>query len=331
MTPLDIKTFIGNFFHRSHPHEVRDGFGWWLVNNSHQRETREAIEGLWQESPSDISPETIGDLARLHATIDLRQARQRRTRIMKWAAAAAIVAAVSATATFFGAKTYFANKYKATEMAKVSVPDGASRWLTLADSTRVFLAGGSTLVSPSTFNGRTRTVFLIGKARFSVAKDKEHPFIVRTQGMAVKAIGTRFTVDAYPSEDTESTTLEQGLTSVGVENATKSGYDWRMRPGQRLTYDKLSGDVTLANTSGDGEHDWTKGWLVFSGETFPAIANTLQHRFGVRIACDNMQRLRGRYYVKFAPDENLSDALRVLSKLGARFTYKVSGNTVYIK
>lgn len=331
MTPFDIKTFISDFFHRSHSREARDGFGWWLVNNNHQRETEEALDALWKESPSEISPETIGDLARLHATIDSRQMRLRRIRIMKWAAAAVIVAAVSATATFFGTKTYLADKYQGTEMAKVSVPDGASRWMTLADSTRVFLAGGSTLVSPSTFNGETRTVFLIGKARFSVAKDKEHPFLVRTQGMTVKAIGTRFTVDAYPTENIESTTLEQGITSVGVENTTKSGYDWRMRPGQRLTYDKLSGDVTLTNATGDGDHDWTKGWLVFNGETFPTIANTLQHRFGVRIACDNMQRLRGRYYVKFAPNENLSDVLRVLSKLGADFKYQREGNNVYIR
>lgn len=331
MNPFDIKTFISDFFHHSHQREVRDAFGWWLVNSSHQRETEEALVELWKESPSEISPETIGDLARLHSTIDARHAHMRRMRIMKWAAAAAIVAAVSVTATFFATKTYLAGRYQATEMAKVSVPDGTSRWLTLADSTRVFLAGGSTLVSPTTFSGSTRTVFLIGKARFSVAKDKEHPFIVRTQGMAVKAIGTRFTVDAYPSEDTESTTLEQGITSVGVENTTKSDYDWRMRPGQRLTYDKLSGDVTLTNAFGYGNHDWTKGWLVFNGETFPAIANTLQHRFGVRIACDNMQRLRGRYYVKFAPDENLSDVLRVLSKLGAGFKYQRTGNNIYIR
>lgn len=331
MTPFDIKTFISNFFHRNHSHEVRDSFGWWLVNNSHQRETEEALEELWQGSPSEISPETIGDLARLHATIDSRQTRLRRIRIMKWAAAAVVVAAVSITATFFATRSWLAGRYQGTEMAKVSVPDGASRWMTLPDSTRVFLAGGSTIVSPSTFNGKTRTVFLIGKARFSVAKDKEHPFIVRTQGMAVKAIGTKFTVDAYPSEDIESTTLEQGITSVGVENTTKSGYDWRMRPGQRLTYDKQSGDVTLTNSTGDGDHDWTKGWLVFNGETFPAIANTLQHRFGVRIACDNMQRLRGRYYVKFAPNENLGDVLRVLSKLGTTFKYKREGNNVYIR
>lgn len=331
MTPFDIKTFISDFFHHSHQREVRDAFGWWLVNNDRQRETEEALEALWKESPSDISPETIGDLARLHSTIDARHARLRRIRIMKWAAAAVIVAAVSVTATFFATKSWLAGRYQASEMAKVSVPDGTSRWLTLADSTRVFLAGGSTLVSPTTFSGSTRTVFLIGKARFSVAKDKEHPFIVRTQGMAVTAIGTRFTVDAYPSEDIESTTLEQGITSVGVENITKSGYDWRMHPGQRLTYDKLSGDVTLTNAFGDGDHDWTKGWLVFNGEAFPAIVNTLQHRFGVRIACDNMQRLRGRYYVKFAPDENLSDVLRVLSKLGAGFKYHREGNNIYIR
>ena len=250
--------------------------------------------------------------------------------LWKYAAAAIIVLVASVTATFFGTRSYLSSKYKDLEMVKVSVPDGAFRRMTLPDSTQVILAGGSTIISPSAFNGDTRTVFIVGKAHFKVAKDKEHPFIVRTQDMAVRAVGTAFTVDAYATDVTESTTLDEGLTSVSVEGSVKSTYNWRMHPGQCLTYNKVSGDVTLTDAANNNAHSWTEGWLEFNGEPFPAIANTLQHRFGVRIVCEDMHRLRGRYFVKFTPTENIDDVLQVLSKLGTTFKYKREGKTVHV-
>ncbi len=329
MTPLDIKAFISHFFHSGQTPDARAKFGWWLVSNDHQRETEDALETLWKDSPTEVTPETIGDLASLHAIVETREKRQRNMRLWKWAAAA-IVLVASVTATFLGTRSYLSSTYKGVEMVKVSVPDGSFRRMTLPDSTEVVIAGGSTIISPSAFSGDTRTVFIVGKAHFKVAKDKERPFIVRTQDMAVRAVGTAFTVDAYAADFTESTTLDEGMTSVSVEGSAKSAYDWRMHPGQCLTYNKVSGDVTLTDAANDNVHSWTEGWLEFNGEPFPAIANTLQHRFGIRIVCENMHRLRGRYFVKFTPTENIDDVLRVLSKLGTTFKYKREGKTVHI-
>lgn len=330
MNSFDIKTFISSFFHHNHSRQVSDAFGWWLLNNDHQHETDEEMQKLWMESPSDISSETLEDLNRLHNTVNSRQNHSRHLRILRWAAAVLVLVALSVTATFFGTKGYLYSHYQGNEMMKISTPDGSLREVTLPDSTRVMLAGGSTIICPSAFNGKTRTVFIIGKAHFDVAKDKEHPFIVNTQSMVVTAVGTAFTVDAYSSGDIESTVLEQGATNVSVDNVAQNANTWRMHPGQRLTYDRLSGTVTLSNVETNTDHSWTKGWLVFNGEPFPYIAKELQHRFGVRIMCDNIQHLRGNYYVKFSPSENLNDVLSVLSKLGTRFTYKRIGNTVHI-
>lgn len=332
MTIPDIKSFISSFFHHHHTFLERDEMGWWLVNNSHQRETEEAMKDLWNESPSTISQETFSDLEAFHRTIgEEKKAKVRRMQVLRWAAAAVIVVAISVTATFFCTKGYLMKHYQGEDMVKTMVADGQQREITLPDSTKVVMAGGSTLISPSEFKGKTRTVFLIGMAYFRVAKDKEHPFIVRTQGMAVQALGTRFAVDAYPASESERTMLEQGATSVTVEDDRKKGDSWRMRPGQCLVYNRTTGDVTLMNVDNSYASNWTKGWMEFNGEPFYAIANALQHRFGVQIKCSNMQSLRGKYYVKFGPTESLNDVLTVLSTLGTHFTFRHEGNVVYIE
>ncbi len=65
---------------------------------------------------------------------------------------------------------------------------------------------------------QTRTVNLIGEAYFEVAKDTLHTFIVNTEGIVIRALGTRFNVKAYHEEKTISATLEEGKIDIRVLN-----------------------------------------------------------------------------------------------------------------
>ena len=70
---------------------------------------------------------------------------------------------------------------KATEILKITVPDGRQFMLTLSDGSKVWLNSGSELEYPATFIGQTyRKVKLNGEAFFDIMPDKETPFYVET-------------------------------------------------------------------------------------------------------------------------------------------------------
>jgi len=88
----------------------------------------------------------------------------------------------------------------------ISCAYGDKSSIVLPDSSRVYLNSGSKLTFSSNFkNGRK--VSLEGEAFFSVAKDKNHPFRVKTTDIDIEVLGTKFNLKAYPEEKSISTTL----------------------------------------------------------------------------------------------------------------------------
>ena len=93
----------------------------------------------------------------------------------------------------------------------LSTPRGGQYQVTLPDGTKVWLNAASTL-SFSIVQGRysKRNVTLVGEAYFEVAKDKQHPFVVKTKGQEVSVLGTHFNINGYADNPLIKTTLLEG-------------------------------------------------------------------------------------------------------------------------
>ncbi|MDE6403713.1 MAG: FecR family protein, partial [Muribaculaceae bacterium] len=72
----------------------------------------------------------------------------------------------------------------------VSTPRGKDYKITLEDGTVVWLNAESSLQYPSRFTGTTRHVHLKGEAYFKVAKNPDRQFIITTDRMDVRVLGT---------------------------------------------------------------------------------------------------------------------------------------------
>ena len=101
----------------------------------------------------------------------------------------------------------------------VNIPYGGEYNLVLPDGTRIYLNAGTTLRYPDHFAGGSREIFLSGEAYLEVSRDTSRPFIVRTDDMDVRVLGTVFNVNAYPDGNYVRTTLVEGKveTSCGGE------------------------------------------------------------------------------------------------------------------
>ena len=93
---------------------------------------------------------------------------------------------------------------------EVISPVGSRTVLQLSDGTEVHLNFGSKLKYPQTFTGNTREVTLEGEGYFDVAHNPDKPFIVKTEKLNIKALGTAFNVLSYSDNHVIQTTLVKG-------------------------------------------------------------------------------------------------------------------------
>lgn len=92
----------------------------------------------------------------------------------------------------------------------------------LPDGSIVTLENNSRISYPNHFSKRlSRKVFLSGDAIFEVTKDPSHPFIVYTNGLITKVLGTKFFVHAKDGDKKASVEVISGIVSVSslVDNS----------------------------------------------------------------------------------------------------------------
>nr|WP_242689074.1 FecR domain-containing protein [Pedobacter sp. SYSU D00535] len=84
----------------------------------------------------------------------------------------------------------------------------------LPDNSTVILRPGSKIRYADSFTSSKREVYLEGEAFFEVTKDARRPFIVRTEELITKVLGTSFSVKAYKNDKAFSVKVNTGKVSV---------------------------------------------------------------------------------------------------------------------
>jgi transmembrane sensor len=106
----------------------------------------------------------------------------------------------------------------------------------LPDGTRGYLNNGSTIKHPGKFTGDTREIFLYGEAFFDVKHDRQRPFIIRTDGLDVKVLGTQVNILSYPDENYQEITLVSGSVELIQQEEGQELIITEMKPGQHAVY-----------------------------------------------------------------------------------------------
>lgn len=76
---------------------------------------------------------------------------------------------------------------------------------------------------------------------------------------------------------------------------------------------------------------WESGYLVFQKATFTEIAQSLERRYDVEINYDSGALRNDSFFIRFHPDETLSEALDMLVMLIPGSQYRISENRVYFQ
>ncbi len=211
----------------------------------------------------------------------------------------------------------------------LEIPYGKIFDVELSDGTIVHLNSGTKMRYPVKFlKGQKREVFIDGEAYFKVAKDKEHPFVVHADAVAVEVLGTEFNISSYKEDKEIKTVLVEG--SVSLSNSVDSKDNVMLKPGQKAAWSRTVHDTAIEEVDVDIYTGWIKGELVFRNIAFEDMSKKLERRYNVRIQNNNLllkdKKLNARFNVEV---ERLEDVLNSINEI-QEFQYKKVGRKVII-
>jgi ferric-dicitrate binding protein FerR (iron transport regulator) len=319
-----IHTLLTRFFANDCPESVRQQFGTWLTAPAEQEEKDAAMLELWNSLPETTELSSLVELRKVRRRI---QARGRRRRL-RWIAAAAILLLPLLGLAVERMFSNYTSQMSETKWAEYFVPNGERRQLTLPDGSTVCLNAGSVLLCPEKWGKDERSLYLSGEAHFTVAKDAKRPFIVKTSHIEVEALGTVFSVQAYPDAENVTAMLESG--SVRIDDVSGQAAPLILHPDEQAVYNLADASLTKQPADAVRANSWTQGYLAFQQESLSRIFQALERKYNVRINYRDSKFTKMTFTVRFHADESLAEALEILKRIGADFHYKIIDKDVYI-
>lgn len=172
----------------------------------------------------------------------------------------------------------------------------------LTDSSEVVLSPGSRLEARM---GHERSIALQGKAWFEVARDTEHPFIVRSGDLEVTVLGTGFEVNAYDTSKVWSVRVRHGRVRVDA-----GGEQVELTAGDRVRFDRGTG--AFAREGPVTVEAWGDRIVQFQNAPMSEVVVELQRIYHVRVDLSNEALAKCRLTATFE-GEPIDQVLRVIS------------------
>lgn len=202
----------------------------------------------------------------------------------------------------------------------IETPRGGQYQLNLPDGTKIWINSASTLKYPVSFASlKQRRVELSGEAYFEVAKDKTHPFIVKSGRQEIQVLGTHFNVNAYPDEQLIKTTL--------LEGAVKLNKTVVLKPGEQSS---LMGEkFTVKEVNVNDVVDWKNGEFVFTNESLTSILKKVSRWYDVEIKYVNTPVNMPTFTGSVSRSENISGVLKMLEET-SNVRFSIEGKQVNV-
>ncbi len=233
---------------------------------------------------------------------------------------------------------------------EIAAPLGAKSMVKMPDGTTIWLNAGSKLIYKNDFNQNDRHVILTGEAFFSVATNKEKPFIVHAADVIVRAYGTKFNVKAYPDEETVTATLQEGKIDVQFTEKLADNKNIVLAPNQKVVLHRsvnilknentinaqksakievISPRIALEKNIDINLYTSWKGdrWTI---ESIPleTLAPVLERRFNKKLFFKNPE-LKGYKFTGIIENETTEQIMAAL-QMTAPLNYKIGKDTIVL-
>lgn len=229
---------------------------------------------------------------------------QRERVAMPWLRYAAIIVVCMAVAFFVGSRMrngLFSSGNQ--QLTTIEAPAGSKTYITLPDSSRVWLNAKSKISFDENFGIDNRYLKLEGEAFFDVVK-KKVPFRVETPLYTVAVLGTAFNITAYGDNDYISTTLVRGLVNIELHEENGEANVIQLKPNEKILVSRMiKGSESESyyvygikrGIDAENETSWKDGWLSVRGESLYELARKIERLYDVKINFENEELKKYRY------------------------------------
>lgn len=249
---------------------------------------------------------------------------------------------------FCGLLLWFTGGDAVPDRIEIVSERGMRKQIVLPDGTKVWLNADSRLSYEGLMEGvGPRNVWLEGEAYFDVRRNRHRPFIITTDKISIRVLGTTFNVKAYPDERETEATLISGEIELSVNDRPKEKI--LLQPNEKVAVvdhpqadaPRGSGEekritLTIGNLSkvqlNDQEYIretlWMDNKLVVKNETMEEILPKLERWYNVDITLKD-PRIRAYRYTATITEEDIHDVLEAMQLIKS-FHFKIDSNDVVI-
>ncbi|MCD8194447.1 MAG: FecR domain-containing protein [Tannerellaceae bacterium] len=160
----------------------------------------------------------------------------------------------------------------------VNTEPGQQRELLLPDSSRLLLAGGSSVrYDKKKYGKERRDVMMTGKVFYQVSRDESRPFSVQTVSTVVTVLGTGFQVDEVPGSVTVY--VESGKVSFAADESEAVV----LTAGMQAVYEEAGEKIELLAGENTNILAWKTRQLRFDHTPLHEVVHDLEVYYQVHI------------------------------------------------
>lgn len=206
----------------------------------------------------------------------------------------------------------------------LSTGNGETYRLQLPDLTEIWLNSASSIKFPASFDGlKDRKVELKGEAYFEIAKDRQHPFIVKTEQQEVQVLGTHFNINSDPDQRNTRTTLLEG--SLRITNSAKK--QQMIKPGEQSLVNE-SAEIVISPADLKSTMAWKNGYFRFNGAQIEEVMQKISRWYDIEVSYQGPIS-KEKFSGNISRNKNISEVLNMLSYSKA-VKFKIEGRRLTV-
>ena len=209
---------------------------------------------------------------------------------------------------------------------EIKVPRGGEYKVTLSDGTRIWLNSESSVCYPIAFKKEERRIRISGEVFLEVAKDSLHPFIVSSQHLKVRVLGTKFNMRDYQIEKNAAATLVEGK----VEVAGICGKTAVLKPSEQCIYDQTKGSAEVIEVDTELFVSWKDGIYQFKSQRLEDILNVISRWYDVEVYYQNPEVKDIMFSGRLKRYDNAQSLLEAFEKVGG-VKFSIEEKNVIVK
>jgi len=233
------------------------------------------------------------------------------------------IAAVLVIGLVFGYSIYFITGRTST-LTYTSL--SGKETIKLPDGSMVTLNMGAEIVYPKKFSSDNRLVKFTGEGFFQIEKNPQKPFIITSNGLSIRVLGTSFNVKSISEAPVIEVVVSSG--KVAVYSGSDREHESTVVPGERAVYDKKLKEIRISENSNLNFLSWKTGKIVFKNSSVPEVLETLSSVYNRKFSLGDADIADCKITVEFSNQE-LPAVLKILEEtLDIQFT--VEGDSIVL-